>query len=375
MALSGSQASCTRFKARKAYCPKRSQSMPVGTIHAGQDKGKEIMNSQQTPKVVVLTTGGTIASRPDPSGGVVAAASGEELLSAVPGLEGVADVRVEDLFKIGGYLMKPENMLEVARRVRELDSDPDIAGFVVTHGTDTMEETAYLTDLLYAGDKPVVFTGAQRNAAESDTDGPRNLRDAVRVAVNPASRNLGAVIVMGGSVEGAREATKVHTTAPRAFASPGYGPVGTVTDAGVYIFHPRARPTNLAHESSTLPRVDLVKLVAGVDGTFLRAAKEAGAAGIVLEAFGIGNANHEVLEEVQESVRNSVAVLVVSRCPEGRAAPIYGNGGGYDLREAGAVFGGSLSGQKARLLLMVGLSTVEKAGASLEELLTPHLDI
>jgi L-asparaginase len=333
------------------------------------------MDSQQKPKVVVLTTGGTIASRPDPSGGVIAAAGGEELLSTVPGLEGVAEVRVEDLFKIGGYLMKPENMLEVAQRVRELDSDPDIAGFVVTHGTDTMEETAYLVDLLYAGDKPVVFTGAQRNAAEPDTDGPRNLRDAVRVAADPACRGLGSVIVMGGSVEGAREATKVHTTDPRAFASPGYGPVGAVTDEGVHVFHPRTRPQNLAHEPSTLPRVDFVKLVAGTDGIFLRAAREADTSGIVLEVFGIGNANHEVLEEVQKSVQGGVSVMVVSRCLEGRAAPIYGNGGGYDLREAGAIFGGSLSGQKARLLLMVGLSAAEKTGASLEELLDPHLDL
>ena len=330
------------------------------------------MNDPGKPNVVVLTTGGTIASRPSPSGGVVAATGGEELLSAVPGLEEVADVRVEDLFKIGGYLVKPENMLEVANRVRELDPAPDVAGFVITHGTDTMEETAYLVELLYAGDKPVVFTGAQRNAAEPDTDGPRNLRDAVRVAASPSSRGLGAVIVMSGSIEGAREATKVHTTDPRAFASPGYDPVGAVTDEGVYIPHPRTRPTNLAHEISALPRVDLVKLTAGVDGTFLRAAREAGAAGIVIEAFGIGNANHEVLEEVKESVRGGIPVVIVSRCPEGRAAPVYGNGGGYDLRKAGAIFGGSPSGQKARLLLMAGLSVARETGASVDELLGPH---
>ena len=332
------------------------------------------MDGQQKPKVVVLTTGGTIASRPGPSGGVVAAADGDELLSAVPGLEEVADVRVEDLFKVGGYLMTPANMLTVANRVRELDADPDIAGFVVTHGTDTMEETAYLTDLVYAGDKPVVFTGAQRNATEPDTDGPRNLRDAVGVAAaSPASRGLGAVIVMGGSIEGARETTKTHTTDPRAFTSPGHGPVGAVTDGTVRVFHPRSRPENLAHELSVLPRVDLIKLVAGADGTFLKAAREAGAGGIVVEAFGIGNANHEILEEVPESGRNGVPVVVVSRCPEGRAAPVYGNGGGYDLHRAGAVFGGSLAGQKARILLMIGLVVAERSGVSLEELLGPHL--
>lgn len=327
------------------------------------------------PRVVVLTTGGTIASRPDPSGGVVAAASGEELLSAVPELSGIADVRVEDLFKIGGYLMAPEDMLVVARRVRELSGDEAVAGIVVTHGTDTMEETAYTVDLLHDGEQPVVFTGAQRNAAVADTDGPRNLADAVRVAADPDARGLGPVIVMDGSVEAAREATKVHTSAVRAFASPGHGPVGAVSDDAVRVFGRRIRPLNLARNVSAVPRVDLIKLSAGIDGTFLRAAREAGARGIVIEAFGIGNANHEVLAEVKRSVGAGIAVMVVSRCPEGYVAPVYGNGGGHDLKEAGAVFGGSLSGQKARILLGIALATADTTGKSLDDLLAPHLEI
>ena len=333
------------------------------------------MSSTNTerPTVVVLTTGGTIASRPDLSGGVVAATSGEELIEAIPGLNEVADVRVEELFRIGGYLMAPEDMLKVARRVRELDADPDVAGIVVTHGTDTMEETAYMVDLLYPGDKPIVFTGAQRNAAVSDTDGPRNLRDAVRLAASPEARGIGAVISMSGTIEAAREATKTHTSALRAFTSPGYGPIGGITDEGVYIFRRRSRPNNLASDPSEIPRVDLIKLVAGTDGAFIRAAREAGAAGIVIEAFGIGNANHAVLDEVKGAIDSSVAVLVVSRCAEGRVAPVYGNGGGYDLSEAGAIFGGNLSGQKARLLLMVVLAAAERSGDTLESLLGPHL--
>lgn len=330
---------------------------------------------EQRPRVVVLTTGGTIASRPDPSGGVVAAASGEELLSAVPGLEEVADVRVEDLFKIGGYLMSPEDMLAVARRIREFADDASVSGIVVTHGTDTMEETAYTVDLLHDGEQPVVFTGAQRNAAVADTDGPRNLTDAVRVAASSEARDLGAVVVMGGSVEAAREATKVHTSAVRAFASPGFGPVGAVSDEAVHVFRRRIRTSNLAGDISTVPRVDLVKLSAGIDGTFLRAAREAGARGIVIEAFGIGNANHEVLAEVKRSVEAGVAVVVVSRCPEGYVAPVYGNGGGHDLKEAGAVFGGSLSGQKARVLLGIALEAADRTSGRLEGLLAPHLEM
>jgi L-asparaginase len=329
--------------------------------------------NEERPTVVVLTTGGTIASRPDPSGGVVAAATGEELIEAAPGLEEVAEVRVEELFRIGGYLVAPEDMLKVARRVRELDEDPGVAGVVVTHGTDTMEETAYAVDLLYAGEKPVVFTGAQRNATVADTDGPRNLRDAVRLAASPAARWIGVVISMSGAIEGAREATKTHTSALRAFTSPGYGPVGEITDEGVYISRRRIRPGDLAYEPSDLPRVDLIKLVAGTDGVLVRAAREAGAAGIVVEAFGIGNTTHEVLDEVRAAIGSGIAVLVVCRCAEGRVAPIYGNGGGYDLHQAGAIFGGNLSGQKARLLLMICLPAAERTGEPLERLLAPHL--
>ncbi|MEW6636747.1 MAG: asparaginase, partial [Actinomycetota bacterium] len=188
------------------------------------------MQNNGRPEVVVLTTGGTIASRPDPSGGVVAAAAGEELLSAAPEIREMADVRVEDVFRVGGYLMKPDDMLEIARRVRATLEDGSVSGVVITHGTDTMEETAYLVDLLYGGERPVVFTGAQRNASVPDTDGPRNLAAAVRLAAHPAARGLGAVISMGGTVEAAREGAKIHTTALRAFASPGYGPVGAISE-------------------------------------------------------------------------------------------------------------------------------------------------
>jgi len=326
--------------------------------------------------VAVLTTGGTIASRPDRSGRVVAVASGEELLSAVPRLAETADVRVEEVFRIGSYLMRPDDMLEIARRIRALSAEPDVDGVVVAHGTDTMAESAYLVDLLHGGGEPVVFTGAQRSAAEPDADGPRNLLDAVRVAAAPAARGLGSVVAFGGRIDAARGATKVHTSALRAFGSPGRGPVGEVTDSGsVRVFHRPIRPANLVGTDSLAPRVDLVRLYAGIDDVLLRAALEAGAEGIVLEAFGLGNANHEVLAEVERAVEAGVAVVVVSRCPEGAVEPVYGNGGGRDLERAGAIFGGSLSGQKARILLMVALAASRERGEPLETLLQPHIGI
>lgn len=328
----------------------------------------------ERPKVAMIATGGTIASRPDPAGGVVARASAEEVLDSAPAAREYADIRTEDAMNVGAYLMTPAKMLDVARRVRDALADPGVSGVVVTHGTDTMEETAYLVDLLHHDERPVVFTGAQRNTAVPDADGPRNLTDAVRLAASPRSRGLGTAIVFSGSVESAREATKVHTTAPRAFASPGYGPLGEINDRAIHVFRSRPRPESLAGElPDSLPRVDLVKLYAGADGAALRAFREAGASGVVLEAFGIGNANHEILEEVRQTISSGVPVVVVSRCAEGYAVPLYGNGGGHDLAEAGAIFGGDLSGQKARILLMLALA--RGGEKSFRELLEPHLEL
>jgi L-asparaginase len=308
---------------------------------------------------------------------VIAKATGAEILENSPGARKRADIEVEDVMNVGAYLMTPERMMTVAGRVRAALANEQVSGVVVTHGTDTMEETAYAVDLLHEDSRPVVFTGAQRNAAEPDTDGPRNLTDAVRLAAaHDSSRGLGVVITMSGSVEAARDATKVHTTAPRAFASPGHGPLGEINDHAVHVPRTRTRPATLAGEppTSALPRVDLVKLYAGADGVMIRALREAGSEGLVIEGFGIGNANHEVLAEVNRCVAAGITVIVVSRCAEGRAAPVYGNGGGHDLEAAGAIFGGDLSGQKARILLMLALARVTEGGASsVRDLIAPHV--
>jgi L-asparaginase len=322
----------------------------------------------------VVTTGGTIAARPAASGEVVVAASSEELLASVPEVERIAELSVVELFRIDSSLMTPRDMLAVARRIRALDAQGTV-GFVVTHGTDTMEESAYMVDLLHAGEKPVVFTGAQRNATERDADGPRNLTDAIRIAANPAARGIGAVVAMAGRMDAARDATKVHTASLAAFSSLERGRLGEVDGEEVRVFRSRSRPDNLSRTDSVEPNVALVKVAAGMDGTFLRAAREAGAAGIVLEAFGLGNANHEVLSEVRNTLDSGVPVVVVSRVPSGSVAPVYGDGGGHDLRAAGAVFGGNLSGQKARILLMVALAAQREVGETLEGLLDPHLNI
>jgi L-asparaginase len=237
---------------------------------------------------------------------------------------------------------------------------------VVTHGTDTMEETVYLIDRLLSDDAPpVVVTGAQRAGDEPDRDGPRNLRDAILVAGSPAAAGRGAMIVFGGDIHAAREARKVHTTSLRPFASPGYGPIGHVDD-GKVIFgrRPERRPPLPVPDEPA--QVDLIRLHAGSDARFLRAAVESGTRAIVLEGTGRGNANEQVVEGVREAVAAGVAVVVCSRCVEGRVEPVYGRGGGRDLAEAGAVFAGDLAGPKARVLLQLagGDASVVAAEAS-----------
>jgi L-asparaginase len=323
--------------------------------------------------VHVLTTGGTIASRPDREGRVLACDGGRELLESAGAVEGV-ELRVDEVMRVGSYRLELVDVVRLARRVR--DAAEGAGGVVVTHGTDTMEESAYLVDLLHAGPQPVVFTGAQRNAQAVDGDGPRNLRDAVRLAAHPAAQGLGVTVAMAGRVLAARYAAKVHSLALDAFDAPGTGRLGEVDQDAVRVTAlPRRGPAlDLDALPDVLPRVDVVPLHLGADGTFLRAAREAGARGIVLDAFGAGNVTPAVLEETEKALADDVVVLVSSRCAAGAVSPIYGAGGGWDLLAAGAVLAGDLRAAKARLLLTLALATTADAAASRDVLLR-HLHV
>lgn len=323
------------------------------------------------PLVRVLTTGGTIASRPGSDGRVVAADSGADLLAAVGPVDGV-EVVVEEVFRLGSYRLDLDDVRELARHVRRVAVDAD--GIVITHGTDTMEESAYFLDVLHSGPQPVVLTGAQRNAQAAAPDGPSNLRDAVRLAATPEARDLGVVITMAGRVLPARQATKVHSLGLDAFAAPDGGQLGRVDPDQVRIFGgPRRRPTfDLDALSEQLPRVDVVPLHLGADGTFVHAARQAGARGIVLDAFGAGNVTPGVLTATERALADGVVVLVTSRCHAGPVSPIYGAGGGADLAAAGAIVCGDLRAPKARLLLTLALA-VASDGTDVATTLHPHL--
>lgn len=304
--------------------------------------------------VVVVSTGGTIAMRPDPeTGKLVPAVSGEELVEMLAWPE-APPLELDDFIHVPSFDVHGTLALSLARRVIEHAGRRDLAGVVVAHGTDTMEESVFLIDRLLDSDVPVVLTGAQRGADEADTDGPRNLRDAIRAASTAEARGRGALIAFAGEIHAAREARKVHTSALRAFASPGHGPIGVV-DGERVVFQRRAERRPPLPVPTELAPVDLIRLYAGSDARFVRAAVDAGASAVVLEGTGRGNANDQVVEGVRDAVARGVTVAVCSRCAAGRVEPVYGRGGGRDLVEAGALFAGDLAGPKARVLLQIAL--------------------
>jgi L-asparaginase len=253
-------------------------------------------------------------------------------------------------------------MMTLAKKTREALADDEIAGVLITHGTDTMEETAYFLDLVIDGKKPVVLTGSQIPAVEPGSDGPRNLMDAVRSATSEKTHELGTIIAFNGELHCSREAFKSHTSAVETFRSL-YGPLGVVDGNDVIIFR---RPTIREYHpiSRVTARVDLIKMATDVDRRFFDASIDSGIDGIVIEATGRGHVTKSSLPGLNRAIQSGIPVVVASRCVYGRAFPAYGgfDGSGTYLRNLGAIYAGDLSGQKARIKLVVLLSeTRDKA--------------
>lgn len=305
-----------------------------------------------TGQVVLLATGGTIASRSDASAGATLAADAGSTVLAAAGQDAVA-VDVMDLMQKGSYLLTFDDMLLVCTAIRTALASPETLGVVVTHGTDTMEETGYLADLLHDDPRPVVFTGAQRAADSEDPDGPGNLRAAIALAASPEARGRGALIVFDGEVFPLPGTRKTETTRLHAFSNPDLGAAGEIAGTGTIMLGPaptRPEPLQIPPAGSSA-RVDIVPSYPGADATLFAAALGAGARGIVLEATGLGNANAELCDAVRAAVRDGVAVVTSTRVHAGPVRGVYGAGGGRTLEDAGAVPSGLLRPPQARTLL------------------------
>lgn len=304
-------------------------------------------------RLVLVSTGGTIAMREEAAGrGAVPALTASDLLRNL-GWE--RPLEVVEHCNLPSAHFTLETLWTLRGRIRELARQPDCRGIVITHGTDTMEETAYLLDLTVEGECPIVLTGAMRTASDPGYEGPANLLSALRVAAFPQARGIGAVIVMEEEIHAARAVTKVHTLSPAAFQSPFWGPMGRVEGERVLLYRRPPREQCLLPERLE-ERVLLIKMAVGMDDGLLRYAVEWGMRGVVIEALGGGRVPPWWMPTIREAVARGVAVVIASRCPAGLAYDRYGYAGAHrDLKEAGVLFAGGLTGPKARLKLMAAL--------------------
>jgi L-asparaginase len=316
--------------------------------------------AQERPKVAVLATGGTIASKQDPvKGGYLPALSGEDLVGAVPAIKKIAQIQVEQFSNIPSQNMTPEIWVRLAGKMNELLAKPDIAGIVVTHGTNTLEETAYFLDLTKQSDKPVILVGAQRPASDPDSDGPRNLLDAVRVAVAPEAAGKGVMVVMNGQISAARDVTKTNTNRVETFRSLEFGPLGVADAEKVRFYRAPLRRQTFAVDSNTqLGRVEIVMSYVGADGLLITSLlRDGGIQGLVIAGLGLGGVPGPMFDAIQEARRRSIPVVISTRVPTGRIFPLSADkSSALALRGIGCVLADDLSPQKARILLMLALT-------------------
>ena len=312
------------------------------------------------PNVTILATGGTIAGaqpKPGEAGYKAGSFSVESLISAVPGMEKIAAVKGEQVASIGSQDMNDAVWIKLARRVNELQKDPTVDGIVITHGTDTQEETGYFLDLVVKGDKPVVLVGSMRPATAISADGPMNLYNGTAVAADPAARGRGVLIVMNDDIHYAREATKTNTTSLQTFTSPNRGRAGIVLFGKASLYSPPV-PKHTSGSvfagivPDALPKVFIVYAHANVGAEFVDAALAAGAKGIVLAGVGDGNGTDPLIQALAAAAKKGVVVVRSSRVGSGTVARNVE----LDDDKLGFVAAMELNPPKARVLLQQALT-------------------
>ncbi len=309
------------------------------------------------PRLLFLSLGGTITMLPDAGGGIAPKLGAAELVASVPGLAQVAEIEAHSPYRLPSPSLEPGQLVEVAKRIE----DAFAAGFdgaVVIQGTDTIEESAFLLDLLVADEKPVVVTGAMRGAEAPGADGPANLLAAARVAASPEARGLGTLTVLNYDIHAARFVQKSHTALPSAFASPLAGPIGIVTEGRPRFYARIPRMPRLPSYGGPPRPVALLKWAMGEDGRLLGTLPGLGYAGAVIEAMGAGHVPAEAAPLLGELALRMPVVLAT----RAMAGPVFTHTYGYagseiDLLGRGLIPAGFLSGLKARLLLGLALRT------------------
>ena len=305
--------------------------------------------------IVLVFTGGTISMRYDSAaGGAIPALAGKDILDLVPQLNEIADLEIDEFGAFPGPHMSIDRMWELRERIETHVRRRDVEGIVVTHGTDSLEESAYLVARSLATEKPIVFTGAMRTSSALGWDGPANLGAAVRVAASEGARGFGVLVVMNDRVYAGLDVTKAHTNTLDAFESPGLGPLGVVDDGRV-VFRRAVPPAEVVDAPRLLGPVDIVYAYAGADSRLLDASRADGR-GVVIAAMGRGNVPPAMVPGIERWLNEQKPVVVASRALRGRVGPSYGYpGGGRRLHDLGVVLAGSRRPQQARIDLMLAL--------------------
>lgn len=310
------------------------------------------------PRVVVVFTGGTISMLADPATGAARPAlDGAAILERTPDLDTIADVEPIDWGLVPASHLRFEQILDIARVLRDALARPEVDGAVVVQGTDVMEETAIAWDILVDAAKPVVVVGAMRNAGDPGYEGPANLRDAVRAAASPAVWHQGTTVVMGGRILAAVDVVKSDTDHYDTFQAPDLGPLGDIRGGVVRVRRRREAHVTLPEvpEHAAEP-VDLLIATVAADDRLFRASLASGARGIVMAATGAGNTSPVLLEAAQVAIEAGIPVVLATRVLSGRARGAYGfPGGGAHWLDIGAIPAGTLSGPKARVVLALAL--------------------
>lgn len=318
--------------------------------------------AQELPKVYILATGGTIAgsgssaTKSNYSAGQVAIGT---LLDAVPAINDVAYVEGEQVVNIGSQDMSNDVWLVLAKRVNELLAQTDVNGIVITHGTDTMEETAFFLSLVTNSNKPVVLVGAMRPSTAISADGPVNLYNAVVTAASPASMGRGVLVCMNGKVYGAADVTKTNTTSVETFQSPNSGPLGYIHNGEVRFFRPAAKVADAPYFNiaglKALPKVGIAYGYSSVEGDVVKMMIKKDYKGIVYAGVGNGNIHKNVFPELEKARKDGIIVVRSSRVPTG-ATTLDAE---VDDNKYEFVASWGLNPQKARILLMLALTKTD----------------
>ena len=303
-------------------------------------------------KILVLHTGGTIAMKEDVLTGGVSPDVTNPLMDAPIHIDDDVELIVEDIFNLPSPHIAPEQMLQIKERI-QLAHLSGIDGVVVTHGTDTLEETAFFLDTTIGNQLPIVITGAMRSSNEVGSDGLYNFESAIRVAKCDDAQKKGVLVVMNDEIHSARYVTKTHTTNVATFRTPTLGPIGLVTKNRILFMQEllESRQLDVDRVDGLIP---IVKAYADMHGELFEALAESNIDGLVIEALGAGNLPPQTLPPLKKLLAKQIPVVLVSRCFNGIAEPVYGySGGGKELQEMGVIFCNSINSQKARIKLLI----------------------